>query len=207
MYDYIIGKLVNKNSISKDKTITVECNNIGYLINFNERNLQIIGDIGSDVKIYLSLIHKEDSMTLCGFLTKEERDIFKILQSVSGVGVKVALVLLNEFNSAELISAVIKEDSKQISRAKGVGSKMAQKIVIELKDKLLNWQNTAQLDLSEIKSSNINEDTINEVTSVLASLGYTPKEIADGINHCSLKISTNNSEELLKETLQYLSIN
>ena len=80
MYDYIIGKLANKNTVSKDKTITVECNNIGYLINFNERNLAQIGNIGNEVKVYVALIHKEDSMSLCGFLTKEERDIFNILQ-------------------------------------------------------------------------------------------------------------------------------
>ena len=206
MYDYISGKLVNKNITSKDKTITVECNGIGYLINFNERNLAQVGNIGSDVKIYVALIHKEDSMSLCGFLTKEERDIFNILQSVSGVGIKVALVLLNEFSTVELISAVIKEDAKLISRAKGVGTKMAQKIVIELKDKLLNWQNTVQLDFSDIKETNIKDDVIEEVTSVLASLGYTAEEIKNGIKNCVSKAKSNNSEELLKEVLQYLSM-
>ncbi len=206
MYDYIIGKLVNKNANSKDKTITVECNNIGYLINFNERNLAQIGNIGSEVKVYVALIHREDSMSLCGFLTREERDIFNILQSVSGVGIKVSLVLLNEFSTVELISAVIKEDAKQIARAKGVGTKMAQKIVIELKDKLLNWQNTVQLDFSDIKQSNVKEDVIEEVTSVLASLGYTAEEIKNGINHCAAKVSSNSSEDLLKEVLQYLSM-
>ena len=206
MYDYIIGKLANKNTVSKDKTITVECNNIGYLINFNERNLAQIGNIGNEVKVYVALIHKEDSMSLCGFLTKEERDIFNILQSVSGVGIKVALVLLNEFSTVELISAVIKEDAKLISRAKGVGSKMAQKIVIELKDKLLNWQNTVQLDFSDLQQNDINSDIIEEVTSVLASLGYTAEEIKNGIKHCASKTNSSNSEDLLKAVLQYLSM-
>ena len=206
MYDYICGKLVNKNINSKDKTITVECNNIGYLINFNERNLSQVGNIGDEVKIYLALIHKEDLMSLCGFLTREERDIFNILQSVSGVGIKVSLVLLNEFSVSELITAVVKEDAKQISRAKGVGTKMAQKIVIELKDKLLNWQNTAQLDFSDITIVEENEDVINEVTSVLLSLGYSAQEIKNGMKHGLSKIKSNNTEELLKEILQYLSM-
>lgn len=207
MFDYIKGILVNKNAFSKDKTITVECGGIGYLINFSERNLALVGNIQDEVKIFISLVHKEDSMTLCGFLTKEERDIFNILQSVSGVGMKVSLVLLNEFTSAELISAVIKEDAKLISRAKGVGSKMAQKIVIELKDKLLNWQNNVQIDLSDVNDVDIDSDCVNEVTSVLVSLGYTIQEIKDGIKHCSSKCSSNSSEELLRETLQFLSMN
>ena len=206
MFDYIFGKLVNKNVNSKDKTITVECNNIGYLINFNERNLSQVGNIGNEVKIYVALIHKEDSMNLCGFLTREERDIFNILQSVSGVGIKVSLVLLNEFSVSELITAVVKEDAKQISRAKGVGTKMAQKIVIELKDKLLNWQNTVQLDFSDIKEINANEEIVSEVTSVLLSLGYSAEEIKNGIKHCAQKIKSDNSEELLREVLQYLSL-
>ena len=83
---------------------------------------------------------------------------------------------------------------------------MAQKIVIELKDKLLNWQNTVQLDFSDIKQSNVKEDVIEEVTSVLASLGYTAEEIKNGINHCAAKVSSNSSEDLLKEVLQYLSM-
>ncbi len=144
-------------------------------------------------------------MSLCGFLTREERDIFNILQSVSGVGVKVSLVLLNEFDVAELISAVVKEDAKLISRAKGVGAKMAQKIVIELKDKLLNWQDIVQLDMSDVKSSNLDDAVIDEVSAVLSSLGYSAQEIKGGIKNSSSK--ANNSEDLLKEVLQYLSIN
>ena len=76
-------------------------------------------------------------MSLTGFLTKEERDIFNILQSVSGIGVKLALLILDEFSIAELIDIMIREDFKELSRAKGVGAKVAQKIILELKDKLI----------------------------------------------------------------------
>lgn len=208
MYDYIKGQLVSKNISDKNKTITIECNSIGYLVNVNSRIIDTLPPIGENLKIYLTLIHKEDSMSLCGFLNKEDRDIFNILQSVSGVGVKVSLVLLDEYSALDLISFVINEDSKALSRAKGVGSKMAQKIVIELKDKLLSWQNNSQLDFSEISSGvKINDDIIQEVQTVLLSLGYSIQEIKDALN-IILKKNGNitKSEDLLKEVLSYLSV-
>ena len=79
-------------------------------------------------------------MSLCGFLHKEDRDIFNILTSVSGVGAKMALTLLDEFDSSELIGFVIEGNYKELTRAKGVGPKLAQKIILELKDKLMNYQ-------------------------------------------------------------------
>ena len=139
MYDYIKGILIQKQTNTpKGNFITIECNNIGYLIETNLRTLKELNDINKETKIYVSLTHREDFMGLCGFSTREDRDLFNILQSVSGVGVKVSLVLLDEFSGCELIATVIKEDAKGLSRAKGVGQKMAQKIILELKDKLIN---------------------------------------------------------------------
>ena len=132
MFDYIKGELVFKG----DNSVVVENNGIGYLITTNQRTISLLDDINSAVKIYTKLVHKEDSMTLVGFKQKEDRVIFDVLTSVSGIGTKVALVLLDEFSGSELIDYVITEDYKSISRAKGVGTKLAQKIIIELKGKL-----------------------------------------------------------------------
>lgn len=85
------------------------------------------------------------------FLHKEERDLFEILQTVSGVGVKAALTLIDEFSAAELVGVVIKEDYKEIARAKGIGQKSAQKIVLELKDKLLARRDYLIPDFSNIQ--------------------------------------------------------
>src|SRR5574344_851382 len=142
MYEYIKGEIQGINTNTKNPHIIIENNFIGYNILVNERTINKINKTIKIQKIYTTLIHKEELMYLCGFLTKEERDIFNILQSVSGVGVKVAFTLLNEFDFGELISLVIKENAKEISRTKGIGEKLAQKIIIELKDKLLNWQKT-----------------------------------------------------------------
>ncbi len=203
MYDYIKGKIVSKN-ISNKQCITLECNNIGYLINTNMRTINSL-EI-DDTKMYVSLIHKEDTMCLCGFTTKEDRDIFNILQSVSGVGVKVALILLDEFSGYELISTVIKEDTNSLSRAKGVGPKLAKKIVLELKDKLINWQQKTTVPIDENISENIPMENISETQAVLLSLGYSIAEIKSAINFAVNQIDPNhNSEEILKSALQYLA--
>lgn len=208
MYDYIKGLLVNKSENSKGFTITLENNGIGYLIEVNSRTFQELKVNNEEIKIYLSLTHKEDTMSLSGFLQKEDRDIFNILQSVSGVGIKSALILLDEFSGYELISAVIKEDDKSLSRAKGIGPKLAKKIILELKDKLINWQKTTPVEISDINLKDISSETVAEVQAVLVSLGYSMEEIKTSIK-TAIKISDNstNSEIILKEALSYLAKN
>ena len=207
MYDYIKGCLVQKHqNTPKGNFITLECGNIGYFIETNNRSMSLLGGINSECKIYVSLTHREDFMGLCGFVNKEDRDLFNILQSVSGVGVKVALVLLDEFSGCELIATVIKEDAKALSRAKGVGAKMAQKIIIELKDKLINWQEKMPVDLSDIQVENIDTADVSDAQSVLVSLGYTIEEIKPAIKIAIAKAGKNvSSEEILKLALTYLA--
>lgn len=208
MLDYIKGKLISKiPSSAKGASIVVENNNIGYLINTTTRNISPAGTEGSDIKVYTTLIHREDAMLLCGFLNREDRDIFNILLSVSGVGMKVALVLLDEFSGYELISAVIRGDYKELSRAKGVGPKLAQKIILELKDKLINWQKTAPVDISEISDEkDVPDESITEAQAVLLSLGYSAQEAKDAIKAaCKVAVKKDSSEEILKEALSYLA--
>jgi len=207
MYDYIKGTLIQKHqNTPKGNFLTLECNNIGYFIETNQRTLSLLGAVNNEYKIYVSLTHREDFMGLCGFVNKEDRDLFNILQSVSGVGVKVALVLLDEFSGCELIATVIKEDAKALSRAKGVGAKMAQKIIIELKDKLINWQEKMPVDLSDIEVKDVDSTDVSDAQSVLISLGYTIEEIKPAIKTAIAKAGDKvSSEEILKLALTYLA--
>ena len=140
MYDYIKGLLTSKSNTSKGVYLTVEACGIGYLFEATVRDYNNSPQLGEEVKIYSVLLHREDKMSLCGFFHKEARDIFNILISVSGVGSKMALTLLDEFDASELIGLVIEGNHKELTRAKGVGPKLAQKIILELKDKLINYQ-------------------------------------------------------------------
>ena len=210
MLDYIKGTLVSKQpSAAKGAMIVVENNNIGYAVNTTLRTIKLAGEENSQIKVFTTLIHREDAMLLCGFLTKEDRDIFNILLSVSGVGMKVALVLLDEFSGYDLISAVIRGDYKELSRAKGVGPKLAQKIIIELKDKLINWQQNAPIDLSDVSDSDSQEvstEAVSEAQAVLLSLGYSNEEAKKAIKFaCKIVEKKDSAEEILKEALQSLA--
>lgn len=208
MLDYIKGTLISKLATgSKGASFVVDNNNMGFLINTTARNVSLAPEENSDIKVYTTLIHREDAMLLCGFLNREDRDIFNILLSVSGVGMKVALVLLDEFSGYDLISAVIRGDYKELSRAKGVGPKLAQKIILELKDKLINWQKTAPVDVSDIsEEKDISDESLSEAQAVLLSLGYSTQEAKDAIKAaCRVVVKKDSSEEILKEALSYLA--
>lgn len=206
MYDYLKGHLVSKQLNSyRGSHIVLDVNNVGYLIHTGKRTIEKITE--DEIKVYVSLSHKEDSMSLTGFLTKEERDIFNILQSVSGIGVKLALLILDEFSIAELIDIMIREDFKELSRAKGVGAKVAQKIILELKDKLINWSNVTPVDVADIETTKeVEQEAIIEVQSVLISLGYSANEAKGAIKEVlNYKKDCTKTEDILKYSLEFLS--
>ena len=137
---------------------------------------------------------------------KEDRDIFNILTSVSGVGSKMALTLLDEFESSELIGFVIEGNYKEITRAKGVGPKLAQKIILELKDKLMNYQTKEPIKISSITPQKVDNQAVEDAQMVLVSLGYERKEIQNAITKAVAILKDKASaEEILKESLKILS--
>ena len=204
MYDYIKGILAGKSNTSKGAYVTVEAFGIGYLLEVTSRDFNELAD--GEIKIYTVLLHREDKMSLCGFLHKEDRDICNILTSVSGVGSKMALTLLDEFDSSELIGFVIDGNYKEITRAKGVGPKLAQKIILELKDKLMNYQTKEPIKITSITPVKIDDRAVEDAQMVLVSLGYERKEIQDAISKAVAILNDKASaEEILKESLKILS--
>lgn len=205
MYDYIKGIVASKTNSTKGTFVTVETSGIGYLLEITKRDFNEIPD--GDIKIYTVLLHREDKMSLCGFLHKEDRDIFNILTSVSGVGSKMALTLLDEFESSELIGFVIDGNYKEITRAKGVGPKLAQKIILELKDKLMNYQTKEPIKITSITPAKVDNQAVEDAQMVLVSLGYERAEIQDAISKAVTILNDKASaEEILKEALKILSI-
>lgn len=203
MFEYLKGILIDKLATQTGYYLVVEVNGIGYRTEVPEIDYSIAPDIDSEIKIFTSLIHKEDTMFLCGFLQKETRDIFKILTSVSGVGTKMALALLGKFDACNLISLVINEDYKELTLAKGVGTKLAQKIILELRDKLI------KANIAPIKQNDsvINSQASQDTFAVLQSLGYEYDEIKSAISVVSSRlVNSNDSEELLRECLKHLSM-
>ncbi len=205
MYDYIIGTITNKTQTPKGTFITVETGGIGYLLEINNRDYSQIST--DNMKIYTVLLHKEDKMSLCGFAHKEDRDIFNILTSVSGVGAKMALTLLDVFEASQLIGLVIEGNYKELTNAKGVGPKLAQKIILELKDKLMNYQTSEPIQISPENLQKVDNHSVEDAKTVLISLGYERKEIQDALSKALALISDKASaEEILKEALKILSV-
>lgn len=203
MFEYLKGILADKISTQTGYYLVVDINGIGYRTEVPEIDYSLVPEIGSEIKIFTSLIHKEDTMFLCGFMQKETRDIFKILTSVSGVGTKMALALLGKFDACNLISLVINEDYKELTLAKGVGTKLAQKIILELRDKLIKANIAPIKQNDSVIDSQASQDTF----SVLQSLGYEYDEIKSAISIVYPRlVNQEDSEELLRECLKHLSM-
>lgn len=206
MYDYIKGIFTYKNASSKGYFVTIESNLTGYLYEVTQKDFNLLNDENAEVKMFTVLLHKEDKMSLCGFIKREERDMFNILTSVSGVGSKMALALINSFTVNDLVGFVLDENYKALTSAKGVGQKLAQKIILELKGKL---NSSKDIDIPAISAddSELNGQNIEDARMVLLSLGYENNEIATAIKQATATIDKNSTaEEILKKSLQILSV-
>ena len=207
MFDYIKGIYTYKIANTKGCFATVEANGVGYRFEIMERDFSNLPKENEELKIYSVLIHREDKMSLCGFLRREDRDIFNILTSVSGVGSKMALVLLNSFEVADLVGFVLDGDYKELTKAKGVGPKLAQKIILELKDKLTSYEGTSPVKALSPKVVLSSEQNVEDAQMVLLSLGYSSNEINSALEKALSKLPKSSpAEDILKESLRILSV-
>lgn len=203
MYDYLKGIPTDKRKTTKGTFVSIEVANIGYLLEVTERDFICVETSDSDIlKLYVAFIHREDAMNLFGFINKEARDIFQILLSVSGVGAKMAIALLNEFDICDLISLVIDGNFKELTRAKGVGPKLAQKIILELKDKLM------RTELPRVTTTTLPQNqAIADAQSIMLSLGYENNEIEEALTKVISTVEDDsNPEEILRKALTCLSM-
>ncbi len=202
MFDYFKGGISDKRKTSKGTFITIDVSGIGYLLEVTEIDFNCTKVDESEIqKVYVLLTHREDAMSLYGFSNKETRDIFQILLSVSGVGAKMAIALLNEFDACDLISLVIDGNFKELTRAKGVGPKLAQKIILELKDKLM------KTELPRTSCKLPKSQAFDDTQAVLLSLGYEENEIEDVLEKIMPTIQDHsNSEEVIRKALTCLSM-
>ena len=199
MYEYIRGQF---QGISKDYVV-IELNNIGYKIFTSGNTMSNMPKVGEEVLLYLEQIVREDFIGLYGFTTREELEMFKLLLSINGVGAKAALSLLSISTVNNLKYALMMGDEKHITRAPGIGKKTAQRIILELKDKLKPDELTSE-EGQLIEGINDNSDysfNINETLSALMALGYTEKEAQKALEKVDKTLSI---ENMIKESLKLL---
>ena len=196
MYAYFKGKIDKKLS---DKII-IDVNNIGYEIFMPESDLASLEEGMECVKVYTHFAVREDDMRLFGFLSYETLEFFKKLISVSGVGPKVALGIISNIKTDDMCVAIATDNVAALKKIPGIGPKMAQKIIFELKDKVIKeeLENTT-IKQGKIKNSNPNED---EAITALQVLGYTQKQIKDIID--KLDIQDDSVETIIKKVLKQM---
>jgi len=179
MFAFIKGRLDYKHN----DYIVVETNGVGYKINTALSTIETIGQVGTEVKLFTHLYVREDIMNLYGFLTQEELGMFELLISVSGVGPKAAVSVISSVSPSKFGLAVITDDAKTLTRAQGIGNKMAQRIILELKDKIKKEQLSAPESASDIKTVQNRENSrVSEAVSALMVLGYTPLEASRAVS-------------------------
>lgn len=201
MFAYIKGSLEMKSS----NYIVVDINGLGYKIFMSQSNIESIGEINDIVKVFTYVKVREDDISIYGFKTQEELRMFELLIGVSGVGAKSALVMLSCIDPSEFAIAVISNNIKLLTQVPGIGTKSAQRIILELKDKLKAEQSELdeeKLENAKLKSSKTNEN-VQEAISGLMVLGYSRKDIEKAFTH--LIVDELSVEELIKKGLILLT--
>ena len=198
MFAYIKGSLEMKFK----NYVVIDVGGVGYKIFMAENAIESIGEIGNVVKVFTYYRVREDDISLFGFNTQEQLRMFELLISVSGVGAKSALVMLSCIEPSEFAIAVISNNVKLLTQVPGIGPKSAQRIILELKDKLKAEQNEEQIEESKAKSAKVTEN-VQEAISGLMVLGYTKRDIEKAFEH--LAVETLSVEDLIKKGLILLS--
>lgn len=198
MYEYIKGIF---QGINKDYII-VENGNIGYKIFTSGNTMASMVKKGEEVKIYTHQIVREDFIGLYGFLTKEELDMFNLLLTINGIGAKAALSLLSISTVDNLKYSIATSDEKSIVKAPGIGKKTAQRIILELKDKIDIKEMVENITIEgSMEGFIINESKGKDAIEALMALGYTEKEGQKALKEINKELSI---EDIIKEALKKL---
>ena len=200
MFAYIKGSLEEKST----NYVVIEVGGIGYKIFMSNMSINEIGELGTKVKVHTHYYVREDNISLYGFLTHEELKMFELLLSVSGIGAKSAISMLSNITPAGFAMAIISNNVALLKKIPGIGPKTAQRIILELQDKLKKEQElTSSCEVNLPKVNVVNTETVDEAMQALQILGYNKKEIEKAFEKiANLDVSV---EELIKKGLSILA--
>ena len=196
MYAFITGKIEDKT----ENSVIIECNGIGYEIFVSTNTLSLLGNVGEVAKVYTYLHVREDAFLLFGFLSKEEKNLFLELITVSGVGAKMAQQILSAIKPNDLVNCIITGDVKTISQAKGIGKKTAERIVLELKGKMGDL--SGSLSSIEFENNNISTTACDEACELLVNMGLSRFDALKLVKRVATETDTN--ETLIAKALKNL---
>ncbi len=193
MITHIQGKLVEKTPTE----VVIDCNGVGYFINISLHTFSLLPD-SENLKLYTHLQIKEDSHSLFGFIEKQERELFRLLVSVSGIGASIARTMLSSLSPTNIIQAIASNDVGTVQSIKGIGAKTAQRVILDLKDKVLKIYS-----LDEVSTSNYNTNK-EEALSALEVLGFARKTAEKVIEKIINENPNATIEAIIKQALKNL---
>ncbi|WP_315162010.1 Holliday junction branch migration protein RuvA [Capnocytophaga leadbetteri] len=194
MITQLQGKLVEKNPTN----VVIDCNGVGYFVNISLNTYAALPE-GEAIKLYTYLQIKEDAHTLYGFLTKAEREVFILLISVSGVGAGTARTMLSSLTAAQVRNAIVNGEVATIQSVKGIGAKTAQRVVLDLKDKMLKLQDFADAPISAMSTHK------EEALAALEVLGFVRKQTEKVVDKIVQAAPDSLSvEDIIKQALKSL---
>lgn len=200
MFYSLKGKLV----YCENGQVAIDVNGVAYLCNVSFNTFGKVGALGSEVTLFTYLKVSEDALDLYGFSAKEELEAFKMLITVSGVGPKAALSVLSELTPQQLYLAVAGGDLKKITAAQGVGAKVGQRIIVDLKDKVKKLGSGGDSDTFVSGAGvvgSVNAGAASEAVSALVMLGYSQSEASIAVSKLDSSLSV---EDMIKQALRYL---
>lgn len=195
MYAFIRGRV----AMIEPNVAVLDCSGVGYKL-FCTRRLFNEANVGDEITLYTQMIVREDEISLYGFATEDERKVFEMLISVSGVGPKAGLAILSDMDASETATAIISGDVSQFTKVSGIGKKTAERIVIDLKDKIDKGMAVTQTAGSGRKQ----HDAIDEAVDALVSLGYQKMQAINAVKSVSALGDT--AEELILLALKRLDV-
>lgn len=198
MYAYFRGKIAAK----EPELVIVDVNGIGYNIRISAGTASLLPPVGEETKLYTYTSVREDAITLYGFLTKDDLDIFKLLIGVNGIGPKGGQSILSVMSPDDLRFAVISGDAKMIAKAPGIGSKTAQRIILDMKDKV-SLEDTLHAGPGEVRIDSTVSDSVREAVEALTALGYGVTEATRAVKEVK-GAEQMAVEDILKASLKHL---
>ena len=197
----MIASLRGKLIYTDNTSAVVECGGIGFKCFVTKNTLYNLPQKNEEVFLHTYMVVREDAMDLYGFIDREELECFKLITSVSGVGSKIGLALLSEFAANQITLYIASNDPKALTAATGVGIKLAQRIVLELKDKIGSLDSSDAIEIKAVGNATVNSNS-KEAVAALVSLGYTQSEASLAVGRLDQSLST---EELIKQALKSLA--
>ena len=199
MFSYIKGTL----EVKTIGYVVIDINGLGYKIFMSESAINRLGEIGEVVKVHTFVKVREDDISIYGFNTNEELRMFEMLIGVSGIGAKSAITILSNITPSSFALAIITNNVNEIKKLPGIGPKTAQRIILELKDKLKTEESITNNSNVEISDAIKEDNKVAEAISALKVLGYSIKEIENALQNIDKENLT--VEEIIKKVLKYLS--